>query len=86
MRGKQDFMKMFDFARGKFSFEAQSEFDEISIHGEWAHVATRLAVNMTPRAGGPAQHQAGYTLTILRKNNGQWQVYRDANLLAPEVS
>jgi uncharacterized protein (TIGR02246 family) len=86
MRGKQDFVKMFDFARGKFSFEAQSQFDEISIHGDWAHVACRLAVIMTPRSGATPQHQAGYTLTILRKDKGNWQVYRDANLLAPEAS
>jgi uncharacterized protein (TIGR02246 family) len=84
MRGKKDFKDVFDSIRGKFSFEWQSEFDEIAIHGDWAHVASRLAVIMKPRSGGPAQHQAGYTLTILRKDKGRWLVFRDANLLAPE--
>jgi uncharacterized protein (TIGR02246 family) len=85
MRGKKDFKDVFDSIRGKFSFEWQSEFDEIAIHGDWAHVASRLAVIMKPRSGGPAQHQAGYTLTILRKDKGRWLVFRDANLLAPEA-
>jgi uncharacterized protein (TIGR02246 family) len=84
MRGKKDFKDVFDSIRGKFSFEWQSEFDEIAIHGDWAHVASRLAVIMKPREGGPAHHQAGYTLTILRKDKGRWLVFRDANLLAPE--
>ena len=83
MRGKEDFLAVFDTVRGKFMFEAQSEFEEIAIHGDWAHVVSRLAVVMTPRDGGPAQQRAGHTLTILRKEKGQWLVYRDANMLAP---
>jgi hypothetical protein len=27
--------------------------------------------------------RSGYTLTILRKDSGQWSLHRDANLLAP---
>jgi uncharacterized protein (TIGR02246 family) len=84
MRGKQDFVAVFNLVRGKFTIEAQSEFDEIAIHGDWAHVASRLAVNMTPKASGQPQRRAGHTLTILRKEKGKWVVYRDANLLAPE--
>ena len=86
MRGKKDFMAVFDTVRGKFTIEAQSEFDEIAIHGDWAHVASRLAVQMTPRQGGAPDHRAGHTLTILRKENGRWLVYRDANMLAPNPS
>jgi len=84
MRGKKEFETMFNSSRGKFQIEAMSEFEEIAVHGDWAHVASRLAVNMKPRDGGATQSRAGHTLTILRKERGRWVVARDANLLAPE--
>jgi uncharacterized protein (TIGR02246 family) len=85
MRGKKDFRDVFDSVRGKFSFESQTEFDEIVVHGDWAHVVARLAVIMKPLEGSPAQQLAGHTLTIFKKDNGRWLVYRDANMLAPET-
>jgi uncharacterized protein (TIGR02246 family) len=86
MRGKKEFETMFNATRGKFQVEALSEFEEIAVHGDWAHVASRLAVNMKPREGGPTQSRAGHTLTVLRKQGGKWVVVRDANLLAPDPS
>jgi uncharacterized protein (TIGR02246 family) len=86
MRGKKEFETMFNATRGKFQVEALSEFEEIAVHGDWAHVASRLAVNMKPRDGGPMQSRAGHTLTVLRKQGGKWVVARDANLLAPDPS
>jgi len=84
MRGKKEFETMFNATRGKFQLEAMSEFEEIAVHGDWAHVASRLAVHMKPRDGGPTQSRAGHTLTVLRKQGGKWVVARDANLLAPD--
>ena len=85
IRGKKEFEAMFNATRGKFQIEALSEFEEIAVHGDWAHVASRLAVNMKPRDGSRVQARAGHTLTILRKERGKWVVARDANLLAPDL-
>jgi uncharacterized protein (TIGR02246 family) len=84
IRGKKEFETMFNATRGKFQIEAMSEFEEIAVHGDWAHVASRLAVHMKPRDGGPMQSRAGHTLTVLHKHGGRWTVARDANLLAPD--
>jgi ketosteroid isomerase-like protein len=86
MRGKKEFETMFNATRGKFQIEAMSEFEEIAVHGDWAHVASRLAVNMKSKDGSADQSRAGHTLTILRKDRGKWVVARDANLLAPVSS
>jgi uncharacterized protein (TIGR02246 family) len=84
VRGKQQFAELFETARGRFRIELESEFDEISLHEDWAYVTSRLAVALTPKTGGTPVHRAGHTLTILRKSSdGQWAVARDANLLAP---
>ena len=84
MRGKKEFETMFNATKGKFQVEALSEFEEIHVHGDWAHVASRLAVNMKPKGGGEVVSRAGHTLTVLHKERGKWVVARDANLLAPE--
>jgi uncharacterized protein (TIGR02246 family) len=86
IRGKQQFAELFEAARGQFRIEFQSEFDEISLHDDWAYVTSRLAVAMTPKSGGTPVQRAGHTLTILRKSSdGRWAVARDANLLAPDL-
>src|SRR5262245_35101510 len=83
IKGKEQFAQMFETVRGKYQIEAQSEFDEIDIHGDQAYVLSRLAVSMKPKSGGTPQVNSGHTLTILRKNaQGSWAVSRDANLLA----
>ena len=86
VQGKQQFADIFEDFRGKFRIEAKSEFDEISIHGEWAHVWCRLAVVMSPKSGDAPVFRSGHTLTILHKEAGHWLVTRDANMLAPEPS
>ena len=44
---------------------------------------TYLEVSMTA-PGGTAMRRTGYTLTILRKEQGRWRLARDANLLTAE--
>lgn len=86
VRGKQQFAELFEAARGQFRIELESEFDEISLHDDWAYVCSRLAVAMTPKTGGEPVHRAGHTLTILHKQpDGRWAVARDANMLAPDI-
>ena len=77
-------------AQAGMRIDAHSELVEICVHGGWAHLINRLTVTM-PR---PTQQQlphdqpaplkpivrAGHTLTVLRKDDGQWRIARDANL------
>jgi uncharacterized protein (TIGR02246 family) len=63
--------------------DGRSEIEEIQIHGDWAFMRTRLSVEVTPPAGGKTLKRAGYTLSVLRKVEGRWQLARDANLLTP---
>ena len=62
-------------------FDGKSEIREIKVLGDWAYLRTHLDVSVTmPGAAGP-MHRSGYTLTILRKEEGRWRLARDANLL-----
>ncbi len=87
MRGREAFAASFAGWQGKFSLETDCEIQEVQVNGNLAYSWTRLSVTMTPVDGGPANRRSGNTLTVWRKNaDGNWQILRDANLLAPEVA
>lgn len=60
--------------------EGSNEIVELRLLGDWAYIRNRIAITATP-AGGEPVRRAGYTLTILRKEDGRWRLARDANLL-----
>jgi len=79
-------MRKADFAAGQASLrdvdmKTTSEIQEIAVVGDWAYLWTKLSVVMTPH-GGTSVTRTGNTLSILRKQDGRWLMFRDANLLA----
>ena len=62
--------------------DGRSEIQEIVVSGDMAFIWTKLSVVVTP-SGGQSMERAGHTLTVLRRENGQWRLARDANLLTP---
>ena len=64
-------------------FDGSSEIQEIKILGDWAFMWTKLTVVVTPPGGTQTMTRAGHTLTILKKQSGQWVLARDANMLVP---
>lgn len=63
-------------------FDGSSEIQEIKVLDGWAFMWQRLTVSITPPDGGESTKRAGYTLTILQKQDGKWKLARDANMLA----
>jgi len=83
-------MRKSDFAASQAALrdtdmKTTSEIQEINVCGDWAYLWTKLSVSMTPR-GGATVNRTGNTLSILRKQNGRWLMFRDANLLAETKS
>ena len=65
------------------TIDGRSQVQEVQVAGEFAYVWTKLDVTVTPPGGGKSVKRAGYTLSVLRKDDGQWRIARDANLLVP---
>jgi len=62
--------------------EGAADIVELEVLGDWAWLRSHLKVTVAP-PGAPPVARAGYTLTILRKEqDGRWRLARDANLLA----
>ena len=69
-------------AQKDLKFEGTSDIRELTVLGEWAYIRNFISITITPAGGKPMRRQ-GYTLTILRKENGRWLLARDANLMMP---
>ena len=69
-------------AESPVEFDGQSEILEIKVLGDWAYMLTRLKVVATLPDMEQPMVRAGHTLTLLRKESGEWRIARDANLLA----
>ena len=67
----------------KPKIDATSEIQEIVVSGDWAFLWTNLSVTVSLSDEKPSFTRAGQTLTVLKKDHGQWRIARDANLLAP---
>jgi len=60
----------------------KADVREVHLHGDWAYAWNHLTVAMTPLDGGETSLRAGDVLSVFRKRDGQWLLFRDANLLA----
>jgi uncharacterized protein (TIGR02246 family) len=60
--------------------EGKSEIRELNVLGDWAYIRNYLEITITPE-GGESVKRSGWTLTILRKEDGRWRLARDANLV-----
>jgi uncharacterized protein (TIGR02246 family) len=66
-----------------FKFDAVSEVEELKVFGDWAYLWTSLSVSVVPTPGAAPITRRGNTLSILKKQDGKWLLFRDANMLAP---
>ena len=80
---RQDFIAGSKSMAGKISFEGRSRVHEITVTGDQAICWTHLEIVVTPLTGGAPVKRAGNTLSVLRRGlDGQWRIWRDANMLA----
>ena len=82
MRGREAFANASRSMEGKVRFEGISDLQEIQVVGDWAYLWNQLTVTTHPADGQPTK-RSGPVLSILRKKDGRWMIYRDANMLTP---
>jgi uncharacterized protein (TIGR02246 family) len=81
---RDDFAAASKSMDGKVHIDGHAEVQEITVHGDFATCWTRLEVSVTPVAGGDTIKRAGNVLSVFRRGtDGQWRIWRDANLLVP---
>ena len=82
MRGREAYAAASRGMEGKLKIEGKPEIQEIVINGNYAYCWNYLSIKITPTDGGTPANRAGHILSVFRKEpNGQWQLFRDANML-----
>jgi uncharacterized protein (TIGR02246 family) len=77
--GKEAFAAASD-AMKNVRMEGKSDIREINVLGDHAYIRNYIEMTITPEGGTPMK-RSGWTLTILRKQDGRWRLARDANLV-----
>jgi uncharacterized protein (TIGR02246 family) len=81
---REDFIEKFQSMAGAVEVDAHSNVQELTVTGDIAVCWNLIEVKVTPLAGGETMKRAGNTLTVFRRgSDGQWRLWRDANMLAP---
>jgi uncharacterized protein (TIGR02246 family) len=60
--------------------EGKNKIRELRVLGDWAYLRNHLEMTITPENGEPVR-RSGWTLTLLRKEEGWWRLARDASLV-----
>ncbi len=60
--------------------DGKADIRELEVLGDWAYIRNYLEMTITPNGREPVK-RSGWTLTILRKEEGRWRLARDANLM-----
>lgn len=81
---REEFAERYRTMIDQVKLEVRSRPQEIVVTGDVAVFWNLLEVGITPLAGGQTMRRAGNTLTVLRRgDDGDWRIWRDANMLAP---
>ncbi len=81
---REEFAAQFRAAIEVVTIECRPNVQEITINGDLAVCWNLLEVFFTPIEGGETRKHAGNVLTVFRRGaDGQWRIWRDANLLTP---
>ena len=82
--GKSEFKeKSAEHVSSNIVFDGRSEIIELKVVADHAYIITKLSVRAR-ESEKQLWSRSGYTLTILRKENGKWRLARDANLLSED--
>lgn len=80
---RADFITGFNKMMKLFRMVCHSDVQEVTVTGDLAITWNRLTIEILPLAGGNTIRRSGDTLTVLRRGpDGQWRIWRDANLLS----
>jgi uncharacterized protein (TIGR02246 family) len=82
MRGREAFAGQFRAAMERVRFQPVSDVQEIQVQGDMAYSWNLLTITIMSRSGEYVGQRSGYVLSVWRKQDGNWVIVRDANMVA----
>jgi uncharacterized protein (TIGR02246 family) len=81
--GKQAFATASRGSAGKVRTEGSADVQEVQVAGDLAYCWVQLNITLRTPEGAEVKRLSGYSLSVLRKQEGRWVIARDANLVTP---
>lgn len=79
---REDFKGQSKEMAPRVQIDGDFKVQEITVTGDLAVCWNYLEITVTPLDGGAAVKRAGNVLSVFRReNDGQWRIWRDANML-----
>ena len=63
------------------TFELDSKIRDMKIFGDHAYMCVDSTLVCIPKNGDKPSKMSGYSLSVLEKREGRWQIIRDANTI-----
>jgi uncharacterized protein (TIGR02246 family) len=80
--GKEQFRAAFSAMVEEIDIAAEFKVNEIEIHGDIATAWIFLKITITPKGALQGLERQGNILSVYKRSpSGQWQLWRDANLV-----
>jgi len=80
--GRDQFRLGFESITRTMRLESSTDLRELTVAGDFAFAHSFIRVRMVPKAGGgdPIERQ-GHVLSVYKRTEDRWQLFRDANLM-----
>jgi uncharacterized protein (TIGR02246 family) len=82
--GKEAFAAATRASQGKVRIEGAADVKEVPVSGDMAFCRVHLTITIRTPEGAEVKRLSGYSMSVLRKQDGRWVIVRDANFVTPE--
>lgn len=79
--GRDQFRLSFESITKVMSLKSSVETRELTVTGEFAFAHNYITVTLSQKSGGTPMERSGHVLSVYKRTDGRWQLYRDANLM-----
>jgi uncharacterized protein (TIGR02246 family) len=85
LRGQDEIRGWYEKRTGNYEMNVQAEVDAVDVVGDLAVVVGVFRVSRRPEEGVAGLDHGGRFLSILKKIDGQWRMWRDMDSPSPDA-
>ena len=85
MRGHDEIRRWYERRVGDYTMNAMSQTDSVDIIGDLAITSGIFRVTRAPEEGVAGLDHGGRFLTVMRRIDGEWRLWRDMDTPSPDA-
>jgi len=84
--GKQAVRDYFSTRIGKAEAQFELDYEVIETHGDIAYIISKYWLHAVNKESGDVYKEAGRSLLVYKRQEGQWKIAADIDQLSPDVA